>query len=75
MNRMKGRLVGVTAKQAKKLKKGDKVVHKDFKYMVGKSEETTVEYVSFNPICGQYFIATMDGWGGYHKSVNLVDTV
>lgn len=62
----------MTARQAKQLKKGDKVVHKGFKYMTGKSDTTTVEYVSFNPICGQYFIATMDGWGGYHKSMDLV---
>ena len=65
----------MTAKQAKQLKKGDKVVHKDFKYMTGKSDITNVEYVSFNPICGQYFIETTDGWGGYHKSMDLVETI
>ena len=66
----------MTAKQAKKLKRGDRVIQKNYAsdYMHATSEETTVEYVSFNPDCGQYFIATTDGWGAYHKRMKLVTT-
>lgn len=62
----------MTAKQAKKLKRGDRVIHKRRGCMEKKQYETTVEYVSYNPIARQYFIATMDGWGGYHKDMEVV---
>ena len=63
----------MTAKQAKMLKRGDKVIRKRLKSWE-EQEVTTVEYVSFNPTCNQYFIATTDGWGGYHKQMELVKT-
>ena len=65
----------MTAKQAKKLKKGDKVVLKHRKCFNSKPEVTAVEYVSYNADCMMYFIATTDGWGGYHKSMDLVETI
>ena len=67
----------MTAKQARKLKKGDKVIAKQYKYLYrdGAPKATAVDYVSYNPTCGQYFIATTDGWGGYHKRMDLVDSV
>ena len=61
----------MTAQQAKKLKPGDKVRMKKYKNF--KVEDLTVEYVSFNPTCCQYFIATTDGWGGYHKRMEKIE--
>ena len=60
----------MTAKQAKKLKKGDKVVYKKYAKQ-GTQTETTVDYVAFNPLYREYFIATTDGLGGYHKHMDL----
>lgn len=65
----------MTARQAKKLKKGDKIVLKRRKHNFTTAIEIeTVDYVSYNPHCGLYFIGTVGGWGHYHRDVELAET-
>lgn len=66
----------MTAKEAKYLKHGDKVIRKLYADEVGKKYafEETVDYVVYNPSTSEYDIVTMKGHCIPHKRAKIAVT-
>ena len=65
----------MTAKEAKHLKHGDKVIPKYDAWEIGKYGKPcvkTVDYVSYDPYGFEYRIVTTDGRSRGHKHMKLV---
>ena len=68
----------MTSKQAKKLKKGDKVIPRYDAFEIrlkGTPTVQTVDHISYDQYTGEYLISFAGSGCRHHKSVDLVETI